>query len=220
MKKCPSCKLLNIDEAVKCDCGHAFGSSAVHQKSLTNRFNDLSTLNKAILTAGVLLGCFIAIALAASINMPDRQSTSQMTAPASQNQQDDLIVTAISEPANGWTNDTVLTPANLAFLEESVRSKLALRSNEYFKSEGITDVNIGNSEIRSASWVLDAEGERYGIIDIQVDPIRLKKVLHLRGDVLTHVNCLSRSGQNLPLSYGPCGAKIEEMFGVQLPAGK
>lgn len=220
MKKCPSCKLVNVDEAVKCDCGHLFGSSALHQKSLTNRFNDLSTLNKAILTAGVLLVCFIAIALAASINMPDRQSQLQTSAPASQVQQSDLIVTAISEPANGWTNDTALTPANLAFLEDSVRSKLALRANEYFKNEGITGVSIGTSDIRSASWILDAEGERYGVIDIQADPIRLKKVLHLRGDVLTHVNCLSRSGQNLPLSYGPCGAKIEEMFGVQLPAGK
>ena len=187
--------------------------------SLSERFNSASTLSKALITAGVVLA-FLVIAMVAvwpSNGSPppgDRTDTPAPKPAASAKSQIQTIV--VRQEAEGYTNDD-LTPETLKRIEQELVRGTMQRAKEHVVSQGFPAQDITAEMFHSSSWVMEAGGRRFGVVDIHAGPGRIKAIISIQDAHFIRVSCIDPSGANIPTFSGPCADKIQQVFGVRLP---
>ena len=183
-------------------------------------FNSASTLTKAMITAGVLLALLIVAAFAT--HPGDSESTAtrspiasqQSLTAASNNSQVQTVV--VREDAGGYTNND-LTPETMKLIENELVKRTILRGQEHMVSQGFAPKDISPDMVQSSSWVMDAEGKRFGIVEMLAGMARIKAIVSIEGTQFVRVSCVDPTGKNVPISTGPCADKIHEVFGIHLP---
>lgn len=187
-------------------------------ESISDRFNNANTLTKAMITAGVLIGFLVALMVAVNLSSadPPQASVTQSknpTPPITSNVQ--TIVTR--EDAGGYTNSD-LTPDTLKLIEQEMVRKSLRRGKEHLSKQGASPNDITPDMFQSSSWIMEAGGTRFGIIDMKAGEGRIKAIVSIQRNQFIRVSCIDTSGSNITTFTGQCASKIKETFGVELPS--
>jgi hypothetical protein len=96
-----------------------------------------------------------------------------------------------------------------AWTSEGVR----IRTQEYLASIGQPDVPV---DITSEATYVEQGHVKLAVVRLRMTGVRQVFIAGIVRDQLRRVGCVGESEENIPISYGPCGEKIEEIFGVKI----
>jgi hypothetical protein len=125
------------------------------------------------------------------------------------------IQTAVSSQDPDGMGRKDLTMAFLRNLEAYTRTELSKKYQAYLEAQGIHDRHIA---LKIDGTYLETRGQKLAIIKVsdESDTSRSIFVTGFVGKELRRVTCIRASKEPIPISYGPCGEKINEAFGVTL----
>lgn len=65
--------------------------------------------------------------------------------------------------------------------------------------------------------IIEAGGRRFGVVRIRTQGFMpVATIVGLDGADFVRVHCVSRTLQDVAITYGPCGEKIRETFGTSI----
>ena len=123
------------------------------------------------------------------------------------------LVSGEATPIN-MTNHTYFN-LNKTMDKKSISgTEVRLCSDKSLESKGMS---VKNLNIQSESVYVESNGKRFAVIRCK-GPDKLISVLVLgfAGNEVKRVMCLSETSDTIPISYGVCGEKIKEVFGVSM----
>lgn len=125
------------------------------------------------------------------------------------------IQTAMSSQDPSGMSREDMTIAFLRNLETYTRVELDKKNKAYLEAHGKRNMKI---ELKVDGIYLEAGGQKLAIIKVsdQTDTSRSVFVTGFAQNELRRVACFRASREPIPISYGPCGDKIQEAFGVTL----
>lgn len=187
--------------------------------SLADRFNSANTLTKAMITAGLLLGLLLVLAFLTMLERPADLSNAGPRKPAKVTgptpQQVQTVV--VRQDAEGYS-DRDLTPEAMKIVENEIVNRTLQRARENLNAQGQSADEVIAEKVASSSWIMEASGRRFGIVDVQTIGGRIKAVVSIQSGQLVRVSCINSTGENIPTFTGKCAEEIEKVFEVRLPA--
>lgn len=133
----------------------------------------------------------------------------------SQKPQEIVVLSALSDAEGLGQGDMNLDL--LKYFEKITVSKLRAKIDSYLKSQG--DRTEVPALIAESTYV-EAKGKKLAVIRIRskAEGVNSMFVYGINGSELGRVACtrVRNLGESIPLSYGPCGDKVREVFGVSL----
>lgn len=162
--------------------------------------------------AATYLGRELGGSAAEQANERDAARAAATTPAPSQSPKTELRVVASSQDAEGVTQDQL----DLTFLknfEAYTVERVKVRANEYLASIGLPPSDVA---MESEATYVDAGARRLVVIRLRGEGIRQVYIAGIVGPELRRVVCLRESEENIPVTYGACGEKIEEVFGAKI----
>jgi hypothetical protein len=138
-----------------------------------------------------------------------------MNAGAQENKQlPQIVVIAGSEDAEGVTQKD-FDLSTLKVLENRTLDQLKTKMQNYLRSQGEKSIV---SKLTSESNYIELGKFKLAVVRIKAQAVNQVFVFGIKGQELKRVACArtTKFEESIPLSYGPCGEKIQEVFGVGL----
>ena len=126
----------------------------------------------------------------------------------------ELIVLVSSQDSEGITQDRMDIDF-LKHLEAYTLERVKANTREYRASKGLADLADLSGEITSDPIYAQIGPRKVGVIRIGSAGLRSVFVVGIVGREMKRVTCVRESEMAIPISYGPCGDKVEEVFGVR-----
>ena len=129
------------------------------------------------------------------------------------------VVTTL-ESSNGLTENDMDMNMLSAF-EEQVKAEFLENSKQSFMRQGYSE-DLFDGGARSTSHYVMRSGRKLGIVNISgffmstnQTVIQIVRTFGLVDDGLATVGCLRLSDEAIPVTFGACGEKVNEVFGVK-----
>lgn len=99
-------------------------------------------------------------------------------------------------------------------LESHTAERIKINTKKSLESKGLS---VGELSIKSESVYVESGGKKLAVIRHKgPDKLISVMVFSIVGAELKRVTCLSVNSDSIPISYGICGDKIKEVFGVSI----
>jgi hypothetical protein len=101
-------------------------------------------------------------------------------------------------------------------LESYTRERITQKAKELLAANGQPDATVN---LESQAVYVESGNTKLAVIRIQGNDGSNQALIHgIVGNQLKRVGCVRNSTEQIPISYGPCGEKVKEVFGVSLSA--
>jgi len=127
---------------------------------------------------------------------------------------DDITALASIQDAEGVTQSDFNLDMLRAFENHTVATmKEKMSSN--LRDKGFPNAKV---DIVPSSVYFDVSGKRLAVVRLKHPPYALNQVFvfGVVGKELRRVVCTRQAAEQIPLSYGSCSKKIEEVYGIKL----
>jgi hypothetical protein len=153
------------------------------------------------------LGCDIGNQSSPGASTPSPSSRSAMNS--------DIRVFTSSQDSEGITQ-AQWDQTFLRNLESHTRERIAQKAKEYLAASGQPNASVS---LESQAVYVESGNSKLAVIRIQGNDGSNQALIHgIVGNQLKRVVCVRNSSEQIPVSYGPCGEKVKEVFGVNLSA--
>lgn len=98
-------------------------------------------------------------------------------------------------------------------LEQHVKVSVQQHANAYLESKSLPPITAA---WRTNSAYVEKAGRKFGVVRLNADAVRAAYVFGVRGEDILIVACIGIDVPSLTISFGSCGDKIKETFGVGL----
>lgn len=177
-------------------------------------------LGASLIVASLVLACVVYYAHYAFVSVQRWQEASSSTVTsdaearaASVPAPRRVTVTVTSQDAAGATEDQFDIDF-LKNLEAWVVERVRANTSKAIATHGLSEES---TQIRSEATYLETDGHRLAVIRIKNgDDVSMASVIGIVGDELKRVNCIEESSERVPITFGECGAKVSQVFGVSL----
>jgi hypothetical protein len=129
------------------------------------------------------------------------------------------VIVTIQE-GQGMTEDNLNTEM-LHFVESWTKNKVIESSIKSMEAQGYKFGDY-NSDVDSTSYYLDASGKRLGVIKVSSIlksnrklGMKAVRVFGIVGNNIHTVGCIRGNLEEIPITFGECGNKIEEVFSIK-----
>lgn len=104
--------------------------------------------------------------------------------------------------------------AFLKKLEEYTVERMTLRTKERLASQGLANVQV---DFTAESTYVEIGARKLAVIRLHdgSDASRQVVIAGVVGAELKRVWCVRRSPENIPVTSGVCGERVEEVFGIK-----
>jgi len=101
-------------------------------------------------------------------------------------------------------------------LESYTRERIAQKAKEYLAANGQPNASV---HLESQAVYVESGNSKLAVIRIRGNDGSNQALIHgIVGSQLKRVVCVRNSPEQIPISYGPCGEKVKEVFDVNLNA--
>jgi len=129
------------------------------------------------------------------------------------------VVTTL-ESSNGLTESDMDMDMLSAF-EDWFKAEYLEKSKQSFMRQGYSEDLFDGAAISTSHYVMRS-GKKLGIVNVSgllksqnLTVIQLVRVFGLVGDGLATVGCLRLSNETIPVTFGACGEKVNEVFSLR-----
>jgi len=122
-----------------------------------------------------------------------------------------LQVVVSTQDAEGATRED-LGPAFLRNFEEYTVERMTTRTQEIFKQRGLP----GKVTFSAESNFVELDGVKLAVVRLRgPEGSTSVTVASIVGAELTRVSCVGAGPEPIPITFGPCGDKVREVFGIR-----
>ena len=129
------------------------------------------------------------------------------------------VVTTL-QGSNGLT-ESDMDMEMLSAFEEWVKAEYLDKSKQSFMRQGYSEDKFDGAAISTSHYVMRS-GKKLGIVNVSgllksqnLTVIKLVRVFGLVDDGLATVGCVRLSDKTIPITFGVCGAGVNEVFGLR-----
>lgn len=142
---------------------------------------------------------------------PNSISTTQAAKLNKSSANDKLIVTGVTQTSNGLTANDI-TPHFVSNIEKHFVEESKKQYQTAMKEQGHPNISM---EYTANTVIYDEGGEKLAVTTLKpVDGSTLSKIAWWISDgEIRRVVCIDTEGNEIPVRFGLCGAKISEVFG-------
>ena len=175
---------------------------------------------KTILPFGYFAGA-IFLSMATALLFAPSVGTSQSSSPAFQQAKPAVMKPVMAfttvQSAEGVT-EADLDQECLKNLENWILETTLKKGRNKFAEMGYNPKDFKPKVVANSVYVT-AGGKKLAIIKINMDnSIRSVMIMGIKGNELHRVSCIRTSNHDIPVWSGKCGNKVNEVFGVSIPA--
>jgi len=126
-----------------------------------------------------------------------------------------IIAISGSENADGATqNDFNIDMLN--YLESHTKNKIKEKMDAYLKAQGIKNPKY---QINSSAVYMNVQNMKLAVVRLSIEKTNQVHIFGIKGKELIRVACTSETQETIPISYGVCGDKINQAYGVKVSKG-
>ena len=129
---------------------------------------------------------------------------------SSYSQSNEITVVMSREDSEGFTQSD-MNQSLLKLIEKMTVTKLKDKTTKYLLSQGIKNPNVN---IKSESSYFEQDNKKLAIVRLYIESSNQLWIYGYKGKELIRIACVRQTSEKIPLSYGKCGEKIREVFGI------
>lgn len=124
------------------------------------------------------------------------------------------IEVAVSRQDSGGKSQEDFTIDFLKNFESITVERLKIKTKEYMAGKGYSDAEVHFS---SGATYVEKGSVKLAVVKISIKDLANQVwVAGIRDNQLIRVACVRKSTKVIPISYGVCGDKITEIFGIKI----
>ncbi len=123
------------------------------------------------------------------------------------------------QPSNGLTEND-FSMQMLSSIEEWSKGRVLENSKKAFVSQGFSADQF-KGKVRAESNYLSMSGKKLGVVNLSVFSensdqaiVKMVRVFGFVDDGIATVSCMRQSDEKIPITFGPCGEKLKEVFNL------
>jgi hypothetical protein len=128
----------------------------------------------------------------------------------SYSQSNEIIVFSSSEDSDGYTQKD-MDQRFLKIIEDTTVSSVKGKSEKYLLSQGVKNPKV---KILSESNYFEQDNKKLAIVRLYIETSNQLLIYGIKGKELIRIACVRQTSEKIPISYGKCGDKIREVFGI------
>jgi hypothetical protein len=128
----------------------------------------------------------------------------------SYSQSNEIIVISSSETADGYTQKD-MDPRFLKVIEDATVNSVKEKTFKHLNRRGLKNPKIN---ILSESIYFEQDNKKLAVIRLYIETSNQVWIYGFKGKELIRIACVRQTSEKIPLSYGKCGEKIREVFGI------
>ncbi len=124
------------------------------------------------------------------------------------------IQVAVSRQDSGGKSQADFTIDFLKNFESLTVERLKVKTREYMAEKGYTNADV---HLSSGATYVENGSVKLAVVKISITNLANQVwVAGIRNNQLIRIACVRKSAKVIPISYGVCGDKITEVFGIKI----
>ena len=122
----------------------------------------------------------------------------------------EVIVAISSESADGYKQND-MDSRFLKIIEEATVASVKEKTTKHLISQGFKNPKIN---ILSESIYFEQDNKKLGVVRLYIENSNQLWIFGIKGTELIRIACVRQTSEKIQISYGKCGDKIREVFGI------